>query len=48
MAQASQRAETDIARLDNQVVKLGSSPAIKNKLATLSNSELTWILFDTS
>jgi hypothetical protein len=38
------RLRRDIARLGNQVGKLGSSPAqIKNKLATLSDSELTWI-----
>ena len=43
------RLRRDIARPDNQVGKLGSSPAqINNNLATLSDSELTWIWFDAS
>jgi hypothetical protein len=40
------RLRRDIARPDNQVDKLELSPAqIYNNLATLSDSELTWIWF---
>ena len=43
------RLRRDIARPDNQVGKLGSRPAqINNSLASLSDSELTWIWFDAS
>jgi hypothetical protein len=43
------RLRRDIARPDNQVGKLGSSPAqINNNLAALSDSEITWIWFDAS